>query len=151
MPDRRRRFVSLCQHLLALGTVVAILAPASSVVTLDIVAPTANQGAGRPRGSWVATAPVVPTVREVRMPGLRRGAALRPSTDPAARRRLAARTAPQRVHGLATIGVTWRHGVRVLQRDITISVRTRKARSWSGWERVPYDVEHGPDPGSAEA
>ncbi len=30
-------------------------------------------------------------------------------------------------------------------------MRTRTSGVWSGWQTVPYDPEHGPDPGSAEA
>ncbi|MGN6129055.1 MAG: hypothetical protein ACTHOK_01805 [Nocardioidaceae bacterium] len=39
MPQRRSRYVLLCQQLLALGAVLVVLASAARVVTLDIVAP----------------------------------------------------------------------------------------------------------------
>lgn len=39
MPQRRSRYVLLCQQLLALGAVLVLLAPAARVVSLDIVAP----------------------------------------------------------------------------------------------------------------
>ena len=64
---------------------------------------------------------------------------------------LAALTAPQRVAGLATVGVTWANGVRVPESDITISVRTKRDGGWSRWQKVPYHEEDAPDPGSAEA
>ncbi len=37
MPPSRSRFVSGCQQLLVLGAVVAVLAPAASVISLDVV------------------------------------------------------------------------------------------------------------------
>ncbi len=211
-PEKRRRFVLACQQLLVVGTVVAVLVPASSVVTLDIVAPgapaarrhgahggvpagsndaavgtarsgtagsgtagsgtagsgtagsgtagsgTAGSGtAGQPSatGTLVAVEPVRPTVTEVPMPGVDR-VALR-SAQGAARgaapglRDLAALTAPEPVHGMATVGVTWAHGVHVPRRAITVWVRTRDHAAWSRWQRMPYDAEHGPDPGTAEA
>ncbi len=40
MPDKKSRFVLLCQQALACGVVLAVAAPATAVVTLDIVAPT---------------------------------------------------------------------------------------------------------------
>lgn len=49
MPQRRSRYVLLCQQLLALGAVLVLLAPAARVVTLDIVAPPHTQvAADRP-------------------------------------------------------------------------------------------------------
>lgn len=37
MPPSRIRFVTLCQQLLALGVVLAVLTPATSVISLDVV------------------------------------------------------------------------------------------------------------------
>ena len=37
MPPSRSRFVSGCQQLLVLGAVVAVLAPAASVISLEVV------------------------------------------------------------------------------------------------------------------
>ena len=34
---------------------------------------------------------------------------------------------------------------------IAVAVRTRTHGAWTGWRTIPYDPEHGPDPGSAEA
>ena len=36
MPENRSRFVLFCQQILAVGTVVAVAAPAAGIVTLDI-------------------------------------------------------------------------------------------------------------------
>ncbi|MGZ4460413.1 MAG: hypothetical protein ACXVW9_14940, partial [Nocardioidaceae bacterium] len=160
--SKRSRFVLLCQQLLAFAAVLAIAAPAAGVVTLDIVAPSDSTASARAvhqhagAGSLVADEAVKPTVREVPMNGIA-GVGLRTlargSSVSAARLRssLAALTDPEPVAGFATVGVTWRHGVTVPDGAISISVRTRKDGLWSGWEKVPYDAEHGPDPGSEEA
>ena len=89
MPENRTRFVLLCQQALACATVVAVVAPATGVVELRIVAPPAAAGApgagapitgapitstpitstpatGAPTGgSLVSAEPVEPTIRTV--------------------------------------------------------------------------------------
>ncbi len=188
MPEKRRRFVLLCQQTLAFGLVAAIAAPAANLVSLDIVQPPASgahRSAASSAGSTldaagamaarsvVATRPVRPRVRTVPLLGVSRTGlrALRPAgansaaygtAGPATARLssagtrgggddgLAVLSAPQPVGGLATVGVTWAHGVRVADRAITIAVRTRRAGTWSGWTRVPYHQDEGPDPSSAE-
>src|SRR4051812_20399301 len=79
MTPRRSGFVTLCQQLLALGVVLAVLTPAAGVVTLDVVgtSPTGSTSQVRPtvrmaaytaealRASKVPTAPVKAHVREV--------------------------------------------------------------------------------------
>src|SRR3712207_7688568 len=35
--------------------------------------------------------------------------------------------------------------------DITVSVRTLRDGSWSRWQELHYDADHGPDPGTTES
>lgn len=117
--------------------------------------------------SQVATSPVRPRVRTVPLLGVSAGGlrALRPTaagtradsarlTSARTRSkpgdRLAVLSAPQPVDGLATVGVTWGRGAHVSDRAITIAVRTKRDGTWSGWTKMPYHEEEGPDPTSAE-
>ena len=85
MSRNKAGFITLCQQMLALAVVLAVLVPAAGVVTLDIVREqpagggTPSSGAAGPvasgalaayvreaqRPSRVATAPVDPEVREI--------------------------------------------------------------------------------------
>jgi hypothetical protein len=171
VPEKKSRFVLLCQQILACGAVLAVAAPAAGVITLDIVAPAppavARRAAGHATGSLVASSPVKPTVTTVAVtgvdprgvaaleepaatsgaaPGLRLSAA-ETATEAAD---LVALTAPEPVRGLGTVGVTWKRGTHVGDRDISVSVRTRTDGVWSSWQTVPYHDDHGPDPDSEE-
>ena len=174
MPENRSRFVLLCQQVLAFGTVVAVAAPAASIVTLDIVAPTppavtGQAPAAQGTGSLVASEPVEPQVAEVPITGVD-PAGLKALTNVASApanaasgqlrlaaggtgtdEELAALTAPEPVSGYATVGVTWKHGEHVPDEDITVSVRSLTDGAWSDWEEIEYHDEHAPDPGSEEA
>src|SRR4051794_1229298 len=175
MTPSRSRFVTACQQLLALAVVLAVLTPAASIVTLDVVgsAPGGPAGAtalARPsaqtaaytaqavRPSRVPTAPVKADVREVQLTAavapagraVRTTSAARVVASPTGASRLT--TTPQPVTGFGEVGVTWAHGVTLPQSAITVAVRTQgQEGSWSPWRTIPYDPEHGPDPGSAEA
>lgn len=180
MSPSRSRFVTLCQQLLALGVVLAVLTPAASVISLDVVrqAPEGSRAAGLtgpalltpPRtaaasdlaayargaqeATAVPTAPVDPDVREY---------ALTPPAGSSARAgTLAARaaqgpagtritSAPQRVTGYGAVGVTWQHGEQVDEDDLALVVRTRTDGRWGAWSDLEYHDDHGPDPDSAEA
>lgn len=165
MPRHKIRFVTLCQQLLALGVVLAVLTPAASVVNLDIVrdrpqthAPAAHLSAYARelgRSSVVPVTPVDPTVTEY---------ALTPAAGASTRARTAARanvlqsqparevtSVPQPVVGYGAVGVTWQPGVRVPEQNISVQVRTRTGSTWSGWMDLVYDADHGPDAGSEEA
>jgi len=129
----------------------------------------AGPGSGTAR-SVVATSPVRPTVSTVPLTGVsKRGlralderasatskagggsaARLTAAVTDAGKDRLAALSAPEHVDGLATVGVTWASGVHVPTSDLSVSVRTRRGSSWSGWHTVPYHPDEGPDPTSAE-
>ena len=177
MSPNRSRFVTACQQVLALAVVLAVLTPAAGVVTLDVVG-SAPGGAGATpargpvaamaayvaqavRPSRVPTAPVPAHVREVELTAPSTGsggASARGAATTSAARVTASRSGgstltstPQPVTGFGTIGLTWTHGDTIPQADLSVSVRTRTSGVWSGWQTVPYDPEHGPDPGSAEA
>jgi hypothetical protein len=164
MSHRRSRFVLLCQQALACAVVVAVAAPAAGIIDLEIVAPPSQDparaaseatGPDRSEGSLVAAEPVVPTVTEVPITD-DQGVPLQRATRASSAQRVgrtadAVRTAPHPVHGYATVGVTWDHADQVPEGDIAISVRSLQDGSWSPWQELPYDADHGPDPGSAEA
>ena len=175
MSPNRSRFVTACQQLLALGVVLAALTPAAGVVTLDVVGtgPTTGQHAGghlpaaalaaytaeAVKASKVPTAPVKPDVREVQLTAPTLGPGLSARALPTSSARVApARgggaqltTTPQKVTGFGEIGVTWAHGVAIPETGLEVKARTRSGEGWTRWSKVPYDPDHGPDPGSAEA
>src|SRR5680860_471613 len=160
MPEKKSRFVLLCRHLLAVGTVLAVAAPAATVVDLDIVLPAPDQGAGstsapQSAGSLVASEPVEPTVTEEPVDGVEKQGLQALTENPRAQRKaredLAALSAPEPVEGYATVGVTWKHGAVIDEDEISVSVRTLEDGEWSGWEDVEYHDDHGPDPDSTEA
>lgn len=170
MPASKSSFVTACQQLLALGAVLAVLTPAASVITLDVVhepdAPSASAPvsalaaytAVSAQASLVPTAPVEATVAEVALTA--------PAATPGARvaaprlqaRRTTARggraqlvSTPQRVTGYGTVGITWAHGAQVPDDEIGFRVRMRENGAWSGWRTMVYHDEHAPDPGTREA
>ncbi len=174
MSPNRARFVTACQQLLALAVVLAVLTPAASIVTLDVVGsgPEGTGAAGaiaRPtartaaytaealRASKVPTAPVKPHVREVQLTSAVAPVGRAAATTTAARMvgtpggasRLT--TTPQTVSGFGEVGVTWAPGVTIPQRALHVAARTRTGSGWTPWRTIPYDPDHGPDPGSAEA
>jgi hypothetical protein len=173
MSPNRSRFVTVCQQVLALGVVLAALTPAASVVSLDVVGTAPGNQGGDPAharseagfaayvaqavsDSKVPTAPVRPRVREVQLTGPSATAG-RSTTTGSARAvpghdgttRLT--TTPQPVTGFGEIGVTWAHGDGIPESALHVKVRTRSSGGWTRWSEVPYDPDHGPDPGSAEA
>src|SRR6478609_5225421 len=172
MTPSRSRFVTACQQPLALAVVLAVLTPAASLVTLDVVgsAPagtgssmlshptmrTAAYTAEAVRASKVPTAPVTPIVHEVQLTSAVTRAGRSATSTPQARvvvRDGATRltTTPQPVTGFGEVGLSWGSGVAVPQAAIKVAARTRTDGAWSAWHTIPYDPEHGPDPGSAEA
>jgi hypothetical protein len=58
---------------------------------------------------------------------------------------------PQDVSGFGTVGVTWEHGQEIGEGDISFTLRTRTDGEWSGWQKLDYHDEHGPDDGTQEA
>lgn len=158
MPVKKSPFVMLSRHVLAVGTVVAIAAPALSVVDLDIVAPAPRQEAAarlpQAAASLVAVEPVAPTVIAEPVDGVEKRGLEALTSNPRAQQRaeedLAALSAPEPVDGYATVGVTWKSGTEIDDEDIAVSVRSLGNGEWSQWETVEYHDEHGPDPDSPE-
>ncbi|HTW17874.1 MAG TPA: N-acetylmuramoyl-L-alanine amidase [Nocardioides sp.] len=174
MPASKTRFVTACQQLLALGVVLAVLTPAASVVTLDVIhndpavsssgpatAGLAAYTAASAEPSLVPTAPVEATVEEIPLTAPetsvvgRAKAAKAPALQARQRAAGAGRAAlvstPQDVTGYGTVGVTWGHGEQIPEEEISLEVRTLEAGAWSDWKPLTYHDEHAPDPGSAEA
>jgi hypothetical protein len=166
----RARYITVCQQFLVTAMVLVVGLSAAGVMTLQIVAPEAKAPrasalapAVRVSEAYVATKPVTPKVREVRVQGIEPQAAVdipgvvtTPSTSSArtgkkAPQKLAALSTPTAVRGYGTVGVTWKPGTELSEDQISVQVRTRKDSRWSGWTTVPYHDEHGPDPDSAEA
>ncbi len=170
----RERFVTATQQLLALAVVCAGLTPALGVVSLDVVAQAPQQssaaqgallsayGAEAQKASTLPSGPVSAQVREVQLtqPASRSATGkqygrITPRTTHA---RVAATpgggalltSLPQRVTGYGSVGVTWAHGVRVPETDLSFEVRTRTDGAWSEWTTLDYHDEHGPDPDSPE-
>lgn len=172
MRPSKDHFVTSCQQLLALGAVLAVLTPAASVLTLDVVReapasqPPGGLGAGSGRAveltaytresrrtSRVPSAPVDAEVTEYAMTG-----------DPGGvgRRQVASRTVagggtsmsvlsrPEPVVGYGGVGVTWDPSATADDEELSFQVRTRTDGTWSPWQDLEYDAEYGPDPDSPE-
>ncbi|GAA4803790.1 N-acetylmuramoyl-L-alanine amidase [Nocardioides caeni] len=157
----RLRFVTVCQHLLALAVVVAVLTPAARTVTMDVqpaqpvqVQPTdvALRAADFP--SKVPTGPVAADVDEYALTAPAGKGQARASTRATAKvaaggeEQVLSDVVP--VDGYGAVGVTWAHDEVVGHDAIGVQVRTRTDGAWSGWEDAEYHDEHGPDPASAE-
>ncbi len=162
MRPLQARLITLCQQMLALGVVLAVLTPASGVVSLDIVGEHHGQrppgtvgGQVSPAALMSATVPaasVTPTVTEVPLTAAAGGpAALSGRTVAGGATDSRVTSTPQDVAGFAAIGVTWKHGEALTESQIALQVRTRTGDTWSDWEALEYHDEHGPDPASAEA
>jgi hypothetical protein len=166
MPSHQARFVTVCQQLLTLGVVLAVITPAANIVSLDVVqrapvttAPTAlaAYAATTTVKSVVPSGVVDPIVTEVALTG---PAGVRGRTLAGApRARVVAgkgggaqlTSLPQAVSGYGAVGVTWGKGQELSEKQIQVQVRTETADAWTEWMPVAYDADHGPDPRSAEA
>ena len=164
----RARYVTVCQQFLVTAVVVVVGLSAAGVMTLQIVAPEAPRAAGMSPAvnvseAYADTTPVTPKVREVKVSGVDATAAKEIPGVVTTRPKAAARTAPSKpevlaalsqptpVHGYATVGVTWQHGVDLAENQISVQIRTRKDGVWSGWTTAAYHEDHGPDAGTPEA
>ncbi|MCW2754475.1 MAG: N-acetylmuramoyl-L-alanine amidase, family 2 [Marmoricola sp.] len=161
----RARYVTICQQFMVTAVVATVAASAAGVMTLQIVAPEARVpqiGAGSLAPALsvaeapAATAPVTPTVREVKVAGGARSVdTVRTSQRTAARTSgrlvLAALSPPAAVHGFGTVGVTWKSGTQLPENAILVQIRTLSHGVWSGWTKAAYHDDHGPDAGTAEA
>ncbi len=165
IPERthRGRFVTLCQQLLALAVVVAVLTPAARTVTMDVrpaqpagggTADMALRSAAAP--SKVPTAAVEPVVEEYALTAPAGAVKARVALRATAAARtgggstITSNALP--VDGYGTVGVTWSAAAKVGDDAIAIKVRTRTGNAaWSGWTKAEYHDEHAPDPSSKEA
>jgi hypothetical protein len=166
MQPNQARFVTVCQQLLALGVVLAVLTPAAGVISLDVVPDRSLGRAGEsavPLAAYaraamvpaeVPTEAVDPKVREIQLTA-RPGARVAPGQLQAravigrdGRSELTSR--PQSVTGYGAIGVTWQPGAKYDEAAIAIEARTQDASGWSEWTAIEYHDEHSPDPDSPE-
>ncbi len=164
MRPAQARFITACQQLLALGAVLAVLTPAASVITLDVVGGKPSETSTRhtrpgleayrvASDAKVPATTVKPVVREISLTAsssAKTAAPLARLTTP----RSGVRTlvsVPQPVTGYGAVGVTWGSGQAPDEDQLGFEVRTRTAGAWSGWTTVEYDADHGPDPASREA
>lgn len=170
----RPRFVTTCQQLLVLGVIMAALTPAARIVSIDFAPAPDSAGAGgsAPAGalpplsmaayaqaqtvpSLVPTAVVDPTVREVSLTAPA-GARIAPGALATASSKVSPRgvqrlvSAPQAVTGYGAVGLTWENGDAVPDDQIKIKVRLQDQGRWSGWTKMEYHDDHGPDPDSEE-
>ncbi len=163
MHPGKSRFVTACQQLLALGVVFAVLAPASSVISLDVVSgpDTPSPGSTAIGGdrttpamrnmSMVETEPVDADVTEVELTEPASGTApAEPESRIGTTYQDSVVSAPQQVEGYGAVGITWSHEDQVDDSEITLQARTQTDDTWSDWTDMEYHDEHGPDPDSDE-
>lgn len=162
-PQRAHRikFVTLCQQMLALAVVVAVLTPAARTVTMD-VRPThpldlsPSDVALQAAPTEVPTAPVEAEVEEYALTPQDDTGGSGASSEVHASEKLTAdggeviNSDVVAVEGYGTVGVTWDRANEVSDDAIGIQVRTKTGDSWSGWTDAEYHDEHGPDPRTAE-
>ena len=168
MQPQQARFVTVCQQLLALGVVLAILTPAAGVISLDVVvrqpvgsaagstaAPMAAYARAATVPSAVPTAAVDPKVKEYSLTAPA-GARIAPGAlmarsviKPSGASEVTSRPLP--VTGYGAVGVTWQHGTAYDDDAITVEARTYDDAEWSDWTAIEYHDDHGPDPDSDEA
>jgi hypothetical protein len=155
MPLSRIRFVTACQQLLALGVVLAVLTPAASIVSLDVVGQRPDEGgAAAYLSSSRATVPTSAVEPEVTDYALEPETGEEEGDRPGLQRQSAEAhevvSEPAPVVGYGAVGVTWKQGEQVPADDISVTVRTRTGGAWTDWMAVPYDDDHDPDPDSPE-
>jgi len=170
MPPNKARFVTTCQQLLTLATVLAVLAPAANVVSLDVLVtrPGSSQTAvakrpvlerdaqlpveqaTAPPRARVETEPVDAEVTEVPMQARRQTARELDRPEEGTRGEEELVSTPEPVTGLGAVGVTWSSEAPIEDDQIDVSVRTRTGDTWSGWQPIEYHDEHQPDPDTPE-
>ncbi|MFT3874510.1 MAG: FG-GAP-like repeat-containing protein [Nocardioides sp.] len=162
------RFVTACQQLLVLGAVLAVLTPAASVISLDIVGGgSAEHTRGRLQAeaigtdtAQVPTQVVDPVVKEYALTPPAGQGTLGKTAQAGLHARLTGKTKagaarmvtdPLPVTGFGTIGITWATDATAIpEQAASFEVRTRTGEVWSEWSTLPYDPDHAPDPDSRE-
>ncbi len=154
MHQSQVRFVTACQQLLALGVVLAVLTPAASIVSLDVVGQ--HPRAGEPAAYLSSATAEVPTEAvepEVTDYALEPAAAAEDASglhkQVVAPHQVVSKPTP--VVGYGAVGVTWDETEEIAVDEISVTVRTRTGDEWSDWMAVPYDDDHDPDPDSPDA
>ncbi|MFL6158676.1 MAG: FG-GAP-like repeat-containing protein [Marmoricola sp.] len=149
----RARYVTICQQFLVTAAVVAVGLSAAGVMTLQIVAPekrvpdaSSLTPAVQESQAYVATKPVTPKVREVKIAAPLPKAVVKAPTTLSQ----TVLSQPTTVHGYATVGVTWKPGTTLAEDQIKVQVRTEKNGTWSGWQAAAYHDDHGPDGAEAK-
>ncbi|MFL6109263.1 MAG: peptidoglycan recognition protein, partial [Marmoricola sp.] len=149
----RARYVTICQQFLVTAAVVAVGLSAAGVMTLQIVAPekrvpdaSSLTPAVQESQAYVATKPVTPKVREVKIAAPLPKAVVKAPTTLSQ----TVLSQPTTVHGYATVGVTWKPGTTLAENQIKVQVRTEKNGTWSGWQAAAYHDDHGPDGAEAK-
>ncbi len=169
MQITKTRFVTTCQQSLAVGVVVALLAPAANVLSIDVVASVPDSGSTTPLAVTAAAVPVESVEPEVTEHALTESAT--PSEAPRADAHadehghdhaeghghgldsddVVAADVTTSVRGYGAVGVTWSPEATVKPDEIAVQVRTRSGDEWSEWTQMPYSDEHAPDPGTPDA
>jgi len=160
----KARYVAFCQQLLACACVLAMGTAAAGVLTLDIVGPAPDERNVVPAvtegDAYVATKPVAPKIREVAVKGVATSTpgqarnqkqAARKTGPNAPGLQVVALSRPERVSGLATVGVTWAKRDHFGEDQIRVDVRSLDKGTWSAWSKLEYHDDHGPDAGSADS
>jgi len=175
MRRSKAHFVTSCQQLLALGAVLAVLTPAASVISLDVVRTPGATQAGSARAeapvaqrrhesgdraavadvrreprSTVPTEPVEALVEEVALTPESGSGADETPEEAEELTRTTVLSEPQPVTGYGAVGVTWSHADQVDDDRIRLQVRTATGDRWSDWEDLEYHDDHAPDAGSEE-
>ena len=173
MRPSQAHFVTSCQQLLALGAVLAVLTPAASVISLDVVRqaprpqpPGGHRRGQRPRrradGVHPRGAPDVASCRRPRSTPRSPTTPSPPSPACAAGSALQARTVagaepgstavvsrPQAAEGYGGVGVTWDPSATATDDSLSFQVRTRTDGVLvRRGPDIAYDDDHGPDPDS---
>ncbi|WP_051217992.1 FG-GAP-like repeat-containing protein [Nocardioides insulae] len=174
MRASKTRFVAGCQQLLVLGTVCAVLVPAASVVSLDVVgtAPDHDRSEATTVAAETAAVPDGPVdadLREIALTGTRAvqrptGRSLPPVTAPRVVAGHATESpgrevgvsvvtsAPQQVSGYGAVGLTWAAGQELVSvGEETFEVRTLTDGAWSEWHHLDYDPDHAETADAAES
>ncbi|MBA3783657.1 MAG: peptidoglycan recognition protein, partial [Nocardioides sp.] len=157
MRQSQVRFITACQQLLALGVVLAVLTPAASIVSLDVVGQHPSQAGQAGSTAYLSSARAkVPTKAvEPEVTDYALGAASAAKDASGIRKQAVAVhevvSEPAPVVGYGAVGVTWDQSEKIGVDEIAVTVRTRTGDDWSDWMTVPYDDDHDPDPTSAEA
>lgn len=157
--ERRVRFVTLCQQLLALAVVVAVLTPAARTITMDVrpmqpvdVAPGDVSLRAAEFPSKVPTTEVTTDVDQYSLTAPAAGEANADlhGTEKSVGSGDAIVSDVLPVDGYGTVGVTWAPSAKVGEDAIGVEVRTKTDGKWSGWTAAEYHDDHGPDPRSVE-